>query len=627
MGVCLKAVIWGSFACRAAPRTKEQKRSMEELEETAVKPRRKKKKFKKRWLVLAVVVLAAAGGLLLRKKGANTQTVLASDTQVLSYTDLESSVSATGTVESSDTTKVYSTLAYQVKSVLVEVGDTVQEGDLLAELDAEPIENQIATQQTSMEVASGSAGAQVQSAYDAYENFKQGLDAGLNASLIGAQSQVDTAYDAYVRAQNAYDRYKENVELGENTQVLSVEAQRNSAATALDQAETALDTANEAYKAAKDAYGTLPELDEQLQEAKRRKQELEDAQERLSVEYVTLVVQIETLEKQKQTIESSFESAKQGRESARQAVEQAQSAYDIAQATYNAAVRGEDQALSDYADAVDSAWRAYQTALTSLDSTKKGTEDQLEAYSDTLASANAGANTAVTQESIRQLNQTLDDTKITAPVSGTVTAVYASVGSSGSGLLFVIEDTDHLVISTSVKGYDLGDVTTGMTVEIKSDATGDSVIPGTLTTIAPTAKKNQLGDTEASNDPSFEAEVSVDSAESGLRIGMEARLSYIIARQAHVLAVPYEAVFTDEAGQSCILVLRTQEKETYLVEKLPVTTGLDDDLDIAVSGTGVEEGLRVITDAKSYLSYIGKTVTLAQATGLEDMMAQMEAYQ
>lgn len=600
---------------------------MEELEETAVKPRRKKKKFKKRWLVLAVVVLAAAGGLLLRKKGANTQTVLASDTQVLSYTDLESSVSATGTVESSDTTKVYSTLAYQVKSVLVEVGDTVQEGDLLAELDAEPIENQIATQQTSMEVASGSAGAQVQSAYDAYENFKQGLDAGLNASLIGAQSQVDTAYDAYVRAQNAYDRYKENVELGENTQVLSVEAQRNSAATALDQAETALDTANEAYKAAKDAYGTLPELDEQLQEAKRRKQELEDAQERLSVEYVTLVVQIETLEKQKQTIESSFESAKQGRESARQAVEQAQSAYDIAQATYNAAVRGEDQALSDYADAVDSAWRAYQTALTSLDSTKKGTEDQLEAYSDTLASANAGANTAVTQESIRQLNQTLDDTKITAPVSGTVTAVYASVGSSGSGLLFVIEDTDHLVISTSVKGYDLGDVKTGMTVEIKSDATGDSVIPGTLTTIAPTAKKNQLGDTEASNDPSFEAEVSVDSAESGLRIGMEARLSYIIERQAHVLAVPYEAVFTDEAGQSCILVLRTQEKETYLVEKLPVTTGLDDDLDIAVSGTGVEEGLRVITDAKSYLSYIGKTVTLAQATGLEDMMAQMEAYQ
>ena len=411
------------------------------------------------------------------------------------------------------------------------------------------------------------------------------------------------------------------MELGENTQVLSVEAQRNSAATALDQAEDAESSAKKAYNALKES---IKEIDDRLRIIDKA---LETPETLQPGEQEQLEAEKAALEGKKAELEPQRDTAKDGWRKAQDAVSTAQSAYDIAQATYNAAVRGEDQALSDYADAVDSAWRAYQTALTSLDSTKKGTEDQLEAYSDTLASANAGANTAVTQESIRQLSKTLDDAKITAPVSGTVTAVYASVGSSGSGLLFVIEDTDHLVISTSVKGYDLGDVKTGMTVEIKSDATGDSVIPGTLTTIAPTAKKNQLGDTEASNDPSFEAEVSVDSAESGLRIGMEARLSYIIARQAHVLAVPYEAVFTDEAGQSCILVLRTQEKETYLVEKLPVTTGLDDDLDIAVSGTGVEEGLRVITDAKSYLSYIGKTVTLAQATGLEDMMAQMEAYQ
>lgn len=74
----------------------------------------------------------------------------------------ESSISATGTVESSDTTKVYSALAYQVNSVLVEVGDVVKEGDLLAELDGEQIENQIATQKTSMEVASAArrAGAE-----------------------------------------------------------------------------------------------------------------------------------------------------------------------------------------------------------------------------------------------------------------------------------------------------------------------------------------------------------------------------------------------------------------------------------------------------------------------------------
>ena len=591
----------------------------EELKQEVKKPKRKKRKLKKRWIVLAVVVIAAAG-FFLRKKGSGAQTVLTSDTQIISYQDLESSVSATGTVESSETTKVYSTLAYQVKSVLVEVGDVVHEGDLLAELDGEPIEDQLATQKASLETASGSAGAQVQSAYDAYDNYKQGLDAGLNASLIGAQSQVDTAYDAYVRAQNAYDRYKENVELGENTQVLSVEAQRNSAASALDQAEEAERTARKSVNTLNDSLDEIETRLEEIDEALKTPDTLEPGQlEQLTTEKTQL-------ETQKTQLETNLETAKDGLRQAQSAVDTAQSSYDIAQASYNAALRGEDQALSDYADAVDSAWKAYQTALTSLDSTKKGTEDQLESFSDTLAAANAGANMSVSEEAIRQLNETLDDTKITAPVSGTITAVYATVGGSGSGLLFVIEDTDNLVVSTSVKGYDLGSVKTGMTVEIKSDATGDAVIPGTLTSIAPTAKKNQLGDTESSSDPSFEAEVRVESVSSGLRIGMEARLSYIIDKADHVLAVPYEAVYTDETGNSAILILRPQEKDSYLVESLPVTTGLDDDLDIAVSGAGVEEGMRVITDAKTYLSYVGKTVTLAQATGFEDMMAQMEVY-
>ena len=595
---------------------------MGETTQVAARPRQKKKKLKKRWIVLAVIVIAAAGSvLLLRKKGAGTQTVLASNTQILAYEDLESSISATGTVESSETTKVYSTLAYQVKDVYVEVGDVVQEGDLLAELDGKTIENQIASQKTSMEVTSGSANAQVQSAYDAYDNFKQGLDAGLNASLISAQSQVDNAYDAYVKASNAYERYKENVDLGENTQLLSAESSRNNAATALDQADDAAESAKKAYEDLKDSLDAIEKRLTEIEKALGNPDSLEEGQsEQLEAEKATLETQKADLESRKDTAKDSWRKAKD-------AVSSAQSAYDIAQASYNAALRGEDQTLSDYADAVDSAWRTYQTALTSLDSTKKGTQDQLESYSDTLASANAGANTAVSEESLRQLNETLDDTKITAPVSGTVTAVYATVGSSGSGLLFVIEDTDRLVVSTSVKGYDLGDVKTGMAVEIRSDATGDDVISGTLTSIAPTAKKNQLGDTESSSDPSFEAEVSVDGADSGLRIGMEARLSYIVAQAEHVLAVPYEAVYTDESGQTCILVLRAQEKETYLVESLPVTTGLDDDLDIAVSGSGVEAGLRVITDAKTYLSYVGKTVTLAQATGFEDMMAQMGANQ
>lgn len=603
---------------------------MEITKEASTKPGRhlRKKKVKKRYLVLAAVLVIAVLFFALRgKSGAKALTVLSSDTTVVSYEDLESSISGTGTVESSEVTKVYSTLAYQVKSVLVEVGDEVQAGDLLAELDGESIENQIASQKTSMEVSSGSANAQVQSAYDAYDNFKQGLDSGLNSSLISAESQVNSAYDAYVKAQNTYDRYKENVDLGENTQVLSAQSSRDSAASALDSAESAYKTANSAYQSALEAEEQLPELEAKIEEANARKKELEEGDLEFSLEYAaeyaSLLIELNTMQEQLQSIQSGVETAKQSRTSARQALESAQSAYDIAQASYNAALRGEDQTLSDYADAVDSAWRTYQTALTTLDSTKKGTEDQLESYADSLASANAGASTAVSEESLRQLNETLEDTKITAPVSGTVTAVYASVGATGSGLLFVIEDTSHLIVSTSIKGYDLGSVKAGMEVEIRSDATGDDVVSGTLSTIAPTAKKNAAGETEASSDPSFEAEIAVTKADSGLRIGMEARLSYIFAKAEHVLAVPYEAVFTDEVGQSCILALREEEDGTFTLVKLPITTGLDDDLDIAIEGDGVDAGLRVVTDPKSYLTLVGKTVTLTQLTGIEARMEML----
>ena len=77
--------------------------------------------------------------------------------------------------------------------------------------------------------------------------------------------------------------------------------------------------------------------------------------------------------------------------------------------------------------------------------------------------------------------------------SGTVTAVYASVGASGSGLLFVIEDTQALIVKTTVKGYDIGSVKVGMPAAIKSDATGEREIMGTVLSIAPAANKDRTG--------------------------------------------------------------------------------------------------------------------------------------
>jgi HlyD family secretion protein len=86
------------------------------------------------------------------------------------------------------------------------------------------------------------------------------------------------------------------------------------------------------------------------------------------------------------------------------------------------------------------------------------------------------------------------------------------------------------------------------------------------------------------------------------------RLNYIVQQQADVLSVPYDAVYTNQTGEQCILILEEQPTGAYLVKELAVTPELENDLAITISGSGVAEGLRVINDPEGYQLLIGKEI-------------------
>ena len=553
------------------------------LPEVSKRPAKKRKGRKARLLIgLAAAVLLVAALPRLLGDGAEDDVLGLSDTTVLSYTDLRSSISATGTVASAMSMTVYSTMSYTVKGVHVEVGDYVEEGQLLAELDGEMIRDQISSQQANLNAASKSSKAQLQAAQDNYDNFLAGLESGLNSTLLSAQNQVDTAYDNYIKAETAYERYREGLAVNENTAILNAEASLENAEIALEQAEDAYERAEEFYEDAKAAY-----------------EEAEDAYEAWESDELLAALQ---------QAEYAKDSAYDQLNAAEKALDRAETGYDLAYASYQAAMTGADNALADYETAMDLAWDAYQKALTAQESAKKGVADQLQSYANTLASAKAGTSHAGSYEAIRQLRADLADTKITAPCAGTVTAVYAEVGSPGSGLLFVIEDVEDLVIDTSVKGYDVGTVNAGMKVIVQSDNTGDAEIEGVISRIAPTANKNALGATDTSTEPMFAAEVRVLTEDSGLRIGMDAQLDYIITEVEHVLTVPYEAVYRNEEDQTCVLAAIEQDDGRFLLEEFVVKTGADDDLDIVIHGAGIEEGMRIVHEPETYLHLLGQSV-------------------
>ena len=661
-----------------------------------------------RKLAAVVVVLAVLAAAFLPRLGAGggENTVSPLDVMTLSSTDLRRTVSATGTVESAQSVLVYSTQSYAVQEVLVEVGDYVEAGQLMAKLDDGVILDQIESQEAALSASNSASSAAIAAAEHNYEQYKAALDAGLNSSILNAESSVSNAYDNYVSAYNTYERYRADLAAGNNSAILSAENTLESAEnaylsaqktydryaesldegenstilaqeSALEGAERSLSAAEDAYDSAQDAYDDARAQAEEAQtsydnaqaEVEQAKQKLDEAKEKVSI----LTEQVNTGEATKDqldaavveqnTAQQTFDQAKNeetqasltlalrqaARDSAQsqasaaeRTLEEAEAAYDTAQTQYRAALNSADDALEDYADAVDTAYEAYldaqvtlentqadaqetladyadrlntayaayESAQAGLESTENAAQNQLQSYQDSLNSAYANASTSTGEVSLRQLRADLEGTEITAPAAGTVTAVYAEVGSSGAGLLFVIEDVDNLVVATSVKDYDVASVSTGMAVAIQSDSTGDEVYDGEVTSIAPTAAKNAAGETDTSGDISFATDVAVTSQDTGLRIGMSVELDFVLDEALNALSVPYDAVYENDQGQTCLLVLEEGEDGELLLTELPVTTGLETDLDIAVEGEGLTEGVQVVTDPDRYLPLAGQEVAL-----------------
>lgn len=623
----------------------------------------KKSKRRRKWIILGVVLVLIAALFvncsMQAKKMASMFSL--SNTAVLAKSDIQSTVGATGTVESADSHTVYSTQSYPVKAVHVEVGDVVQEGDLLCELDASALEDQIEAQELSTGLSAKAAAQQVKTARDSYNATKEALDEGLNTSIVNAENSVRATYDAWQKAIRTYDNYEESLDDDTNATLIqydnavdsayntytAAKAAYDAAVAARDAAQAALaayttasgdlaaaqaaltaaqsdlaikqttrDNALSAYQAAESTYNASPTAENQaaLATAKAFYEDSEDAlaaaQDAVAAaQEAVAVAQNSTSSSQYLALQADLAAKQAALDTAEKNRDNAKNAYDTAKAQRRAAYDNSDTTLSDYARAVDTAHDNYNAALVALDAARQASQTQLQSSKNALSSAEINGNTDSAVLKLAQMQEDLDETRVTANASGTVTAVYAKVGASGAGLLFVIEDVNNLIVKTSVSGYDIGDVKVGMPVTIKSDATGETVINGKINTIAPTSEKNAIGETNTAGDVLFDTEVVVLDQNTGLRIGMSARLKYIVEQQSGVISVPFDALYEKEDGQSYVLAAIPQADGKYLLKEMPVTKGLENDLDVVITGDGVEEGLRILTTPENYRALIGRQIT------------------
>lgn len=500
-------------------------------------------RHKKAVIALALlVVAAAAAAFLLRGRFVRPVSLPAAGgsyvrTVTLQKGTLEDSISATGTVQSSDVSNVTTDLKYTVKTVNVQVGDSVEVGDVICTLDTSELEESIQKLQESLADAKAEAQKQYEKAQasltEAEENVKSTYD-----DMKEAEDERDSAKSAYETAAAAVKSYQAEVDAA-NADLL----------TKLNARQAALD----AYTA---AGGTVDENGDPVTSA--------------TSEAASTAADLSALADALVKANGEYKSAEQTLKTAEANLQTAQSAsnYTSLSSAYNQAQTAYEQAKTTYENAIKTSETAEESRDTALENyNKAGESDELE-----------------------ELQSQLEKCTLKAETSGKVTAVNATVGSAIDGAAATIQDTDSLKISITIAEYDIDSVSEGMRAVITSDVI-DGEINGTLTQISPTASGG------GSSSSTFSAEVTVDDENSGLLIGTNAKVQIIQSTTEDVFTVPLDAIEEKEDGTSVIYVQSGEENGEPVFEEVQVVVGATNDYYAEVSGVDLEEGMIVRASA------------------------------
>jgi HlyD family secretion protein len=229
-----------------------------------------------------------------------------------------------------------------------------------------------------------------------------------------------------------------------------------------------------------------------------------------------------------------------------------------------------------------------------------------------IVSANAGI--ARSKATIENAKTTLDQTTVRAPSEGVVLQKYVeqgtiitsgmSLSSTGTSIL-QLGDTTRMYINVAVDETDIANVDDGQAVEVNIEAYPGIPFEGKVARVDPQAKVEQ-------NVTTVNVRVEIDNSSPTYRLlkpGMNATCEFIIDQKNDVIAVPTEAVRSDEQGSFVEIGSGGKpapgdpksgtppDPEALIDVKLkrqPVEVGLEGNESVEIT-SGLNEGDKVVT--------------------------------
>ncbi|MBE2221313.1 MAG: efflux RND transporter periplasmic adaptor subunit [Anaerolineae bacterium] len=504
-----------------------------------------KNKRKRIYWIIGIVVILAAIGAFFYFRNQQAQLTQAAENEQETVTafigDLSASATASGTVSPRHEAALSVDMPGLVEAVHVRVGDHVNEGDTLIELDPNALAINLAIAEQNLKLKEASLA-------DLIEEPTAAEIASANAVLQSAQAQLDdllagpsaeeiAAQEANLRAADA--------------NVWSVSSQLNQAQNAIKPADIA---AAEAGVAAAEAnlksvelqYTRNPSPDDFTANAA-----LAQAREQVASAQAAL-----------DSLLAGPDSNQVGSVQASLSASNAQR--DAAAANFNKLNAGATAAQIAGAEA------QLAQAKASLDSLLAGATDAQ------ISAAEAGVTQA--KISVADAQAALDGMTIKAPFAGVITAVNVSEGEFASGPVVEIVDDNSLEVILEVDEVDVGSLQVGQPATINMETWPDVEIASEIVTIIPSAK-TQPG----SSLVIYEVHLSLNETELPILVGMTANANLITAEKKDTLLVPNRAINADRSSGTFSVNLKIGDT----IEEVPVILGLRDN-----QNTEIQDGIK-----------------------------------
>lgn len=480
--------------------------------------------------------------------------------------DLVVAISATGNIAAEKSLNLIFSSPGVVKRVWVEQGDTVQAGDLLAQLEIDELELAVKQARAAVEVAQANL-AQVTAPprEEEIEQAKLAIESA-KAGLAAAQADLSSAEARLAQVQTPIS--DEDLTISQ----LDVEAARvRLSQLQADPDEMPVEIARLSWEIAKNSVWQA-----QLQRDAIQAQRVPAYQKELSkaaVGAAELSARISELQYQQAQEGMSDEEIRL----AQIVVNQAQARLDKLESP----ISGEELAVAQAA--VDAAGARVETSQAQVDQAELSLvlllagprQEQI----DTLRAQVAQAEVALEQAQLR-----LEKAQLVAPFDGIVAQVNIQEGeiASAGAPAVVLVDLTLFHIKVEIDELDVGQVSVGQEVMVTLDALSDVELAGQVEAIAPTAF-------QGGGVVSYFVTIGLQVEDASVREGMSATANVITQRLENVLVIPNRALHLDrDTGKVYV-----EKLVLGVPQEVEVETGFRDE-QVSQVLSGVDEGDTVI---------------------------------